>query len=166
MLSTKSSRIQKPNIAYVLSPGIITFSSPNYVKFYPIIYVPASPNPRAKRCPIFTIDYSIFYVSFYSYIWCFFSDLLCISTKHITPASLISFEEAARGFLAISLTFSIILSKGSRTSSLASLLNKKEDILSIKRISNVLIILNMESNWTYVLIEQAAANIVPSFAVI
>jgi hypothetical protein len=67
MLSTKSSRIQKPNIAYVLSPGIITFSSPNYVKFYPIIYVPASPNPRAKRCPIFTIAYSIFYVSLYSY---------------------------------------------------------------------------------------------------
>jgi hypothetical protein len=32
--------------------------------FYPIIPAPASPNPRAKRCPIFTIAFSKTAVSY------------------------------------------------------------------------------------------------------
>jgi len=43
--------------------------------------------------------------------------------KDITPAYSISSVAAANGFFAINLTFSIILSSGSSTNSVASLVN-------------------------------------------
>jgi len=57
--------------------------------FYPIIPAPASPNPSARRWPIFTIAFSktavsyCAFVSFSSYVW--FS-LSSDFAKDITPA--------------------------------------------------------------------------------
>lgn len=61
-----------------------------------------------------------------------------LASKDNTPALSTSSEAAARGFLAISLTFSSILSIGESTRLLASLVNMIEAIESTIQTNNVL----------------------------
>jgi len=49
---------QKPKIAMIFYPGSIGLISPLPFMFSAIILDPASPNPKAKRAPIFTMVYS------------------------------------------------------------------------------------------------------------
>jgi hypothetical protein len=55
---------QKPKIATTLTPGIIGSTSPVFFILSAIIFAPASPNPSARRAPIFTIVYSKITVSY------------------------------------------------------------------------------------------------------
>jgi hypothetical protein len=86
-------------------PGIIGSTSPFLAILEPIISDPASPNPKAKRDPIFIMAFSIITVSYWS----------------SPPSSLISsYSLAEIGFLAILFTLLIILSMGPKARSLAS----------------------------------------------
>lgn len=111
---------QKPNMAKVLCPAIIGFKSPPLLIFDAIIFDPASPNPKASRCPILTIAFSRAAVSYcaFSSGLPFFPFNYCIIES--TPALSTSSDAAARGSLEISLTFSNMRSMGFSTSLFAS----------------------------------------------
>jgi hypothetical protein len=55
---------QNPKIAYTLCPATIGLISPPLLILEAIIFDPASPNPRASKCPILTIAFSSIAVSY------------------------------------------------------------------------------------------------------
>ena len=57
---------QKPNIAFLRTPGIIGLTSPLYAILSATISDPASPKPSASNAPILIIAFSISIVSYYS----------------------------------------------------------------------------------------------------
>lgn len=135
--SIKWSRMQKPKMAWVLNPGIIGSMSPDVFMFCPMIPAPASPKPRAKRDPIFTIAFSSVWVSYsisttsspdLPFLMVFalrkFVFYLMVSAKEWIPQVVILSEAAVIGFSEMILTFSIILSNGSSTSFLESSVKK------------------------------------------
>lgn len=118
---------QNPNIAMIFCPESIGFKSPPDLMFEAIIFAPASPYPKASRNPIREIVSSSLLVSSWSFYLTF---LLFLLSKFIKPAFSKSPFAAARGSLAITLTFSIILSIGLRTNFSASLVKNKAPIVS------------------------------------
>ena len=109
------------------------YSPPAFVTFDTIISVPASPNPRAKRVPVFVMAFSIIYVSNS------FSGFLVLGSLKLANLAL-------RGSYAILLTFAITRSIGFKASSLASELNESAAIVIVMQTKSVLAIFRIESN--------------------
>jgi len=115
--SVKFLMSQNPNIACTFSPACKGSTSPPAPILAPIILEPASPNPRASRCPILIIAFSMISVSYcysstgactlsissLSFSLLFFYPpsspfCSCVAIIDSTPACWTSSEAAARGF--------------------------------------------------------------------